>query len=95
LLSPDREQEARGADYAEVVFRPELHIRKGLWVQLLQLIKSHSHIIKPSRRIETASDPDDNMFLESADAARGLPDYWHQRLFPAKLRKILADSQKH
>lgn len=71
------------AEYAEVLSRPELRIRKGLRVQLLQLIKSHSHLVKPARRIEAASDPDDNMFLECADAARA--DYLitgNQRHFP-------------
>ncbi len=57
-------------EYADVLLRPELHIRKGLQHQLLQLIKNHSHIIVPSCRLEVTSDPDDNMFLECADAAR-------------------------
>ena len=57
-------------EYADVLSRPELHIRKGLQQQLLQLTKNNSHIIVPSRRLEVTSDPDDNMFLECADAAR-------------------------
>jgi uncharacterized protein len=71
------------AEYAEVLSRPELRIRRGLRLQLLQLIKRHSHIVKPSRRIEAASDPDDNIFLECADAARA--DYLitgNRRHFP-------------
>jgi putative PIN family toxin of toxin-antitoxin system len=71
------------AEYAEVLSRPELRIRRGLRLQLLQLIESHSYIVKPSRRIEAASDPDDNMFLECADAARA--DYLltgNRRHFP-------------
>lgn len=71
------------AEYADVLSRPELRIRRGLRLQLLQLIKGHSHIVKPARRIEAASDPDDNMFLECADAARA--DYLitgNQRHFP-------------
>ena len=70
-------------EYANVLSRPELRIRRGLRFQLLQLIKGHSHIVKPSRRIEAASGPDDNMFLECADAARA--DYLitgNQRHFP-------------
>jgi uncharacterized protein len=43
-------------EYIEVLARPELRIRKGLRLQLLQLIKNHSHT--------------DNIFLECADAAR-------------------------
>ena len=50
--------------------RPELAIRKGLRQQLLQLIKNRSHTVVPSRLLEVTSDPDDNIFLECADAAR-------------------------
>jgi uncharacterized protein len=57
-------------EYADVLARPELRIRKGARLQLLQLIRNCGHIIKPSHRIELASDPDDNMFLECADAGR-------------------------
>jgi putative PIN family toxin of toxin-antitoxin system len=57
-------------EYADVLSREELAIRRGIRQQLLQLIKNHSHVVNPSRRLEVASDPDDNIFLESADAAR-------------------------
>jgi putative PIN family toxin of toxin-antitoxin system len=57
-------------EYADVLSRPEFSIRKGLRLQLLQLIKNHSHLVTPSRRIEVTSDPDDNIFVECADAAR-------------------------
>ena len=56
-------------EYEGVLSRPHLNIRKGLRLQLLQLIKNNSHIIAPSRRLEVSSDPDDNRFLECADAA--------------------------
>jgi uncharacterized protein len=57
-------------EYAEVLARPELSIRRGLRLQLLQLIKNHGHLVAPSRQIEVTSDPDDNIFVECADAAR-------------------------
>ena len=57
-------------EYSEVLARPELKIRKGLRRQLLRLIKNHSYTVTPTRRLEVADDPDDNMFLECADAAR-------------------------
>lgn len=73
-------------EYAEVLSRPELSIRKGLRLKLLQLIKNHSYLVTPSRRLEAASDPDDNIFIECADAARAdflitgnrkhFPAYW-------------------
>src|ERR1700722_17392081 len=70
-------------EYSEVLARPELKIRKGLRLQLLQLIKNHSHLIVPSHRLEIATDPDDNIFIECADTARA--DYLitgNQRHFP-------------
>jgi len=57
-------------EYTEVLARPEFRIRKGLRLQLLQLIKNHSHTVLPTRQLEATTDPDDNIFLECADAAR-------------------------
>jgi putative PIN family toxin of toxin-antitoxin system len=57
-------------EYADVLSRPELKIRKGLRRQLLQLIRNRGNLVVPSRRLEVSSDPDDNRFLECADAAR-------------------------
>jgi putative PIN family toxin of toxin-antitoxin system len=70
-------------EYRQVLARPELRIRKGLRQRLLQLVKDHSHCIAPTRRLEAASDPNDNMFLECAEAARA--DYLvtgNQKHFP-------------
>jgi putative PIN family toxin of toxin-antitoxin system len=74
------------AEYREVLSRPELQIRKGLRQQLLQLIRSHSHSVAPSHSLRVTSDPDDNKFLECADAARAdylvtgnrrhFPEFW-------------------
>jgi predicted nucleic acid-binding protein len=36
----------------------------------LQLIKNHSYAVTPPRRLAVTSDPDDNIFVECADAAR-------------------------
>ena len=55
-------------EYREVLGRPELRIRKGARQQLLQLIKNHSFTMVPARRLDVAADPDDNIFLECADA---------------------------
>ena len=75
-------------EYSEVLGRPELRIRKGLRQQLLQLIKNHSYTVVPTRRLDVTSDPDDNMFLECADAARA--DYLvtgNQKHFPRFWKK--------
>lgn len=57
-------------EYSSVLARPELGIRKGLRLQLLQLLRNRSYTVAPTRRLVLASDPDDNMFIECADAAR-------------------------
>jgi len=62
--------EAVFAEYREVLARPELKIRTGLRQQVLQLIRSHSLLVKPSRLLRITPDPHDNIFLECADRAR-------------------------
>jgi uncharacterized protein len=78
-------------EYNEVLARPELRIRKGLRLQLLQLIKNHSHTVVPTRQLEATTDPEDSIFLECADAARA--DYLvtgNQRHFPRFWKKTKA-----
>jgi len=75
--------EAIMAEYRSVLARPKMNIRKGLQQQMLRLIRSHSYPVKPARPLEVTPDPDDNKFLECADAARA--DYLltgNQRHFP-------------
>lgn len=75
-------------EYREVLARAELKIRKGLRQQLLQLIGSRAYSVKPGRRLQVTRDPDDNKFLECADAARA--DYLitgNQRHFPKFWKK--------
>ena len=57
-------------EYATVLARFELRIRKSLRQQLLQLIRDQSRLIVPSRLPQITTDPADNIFLECADAAR-------------------------
>ena len=76
--------------------RVELGIRKGLRLQLLQLIRIHSHLVAPSRRLAVTGDPDDNIFVECADAARA--DYLitgNRKHFPAfwKSTKIITSRE--
>ena len=75
-------------EYGEVLARPELKIRKGLRRQLLQLIKNRRLVVAATRRLEVTRDPDDNIFLECADAARA--DYLvtgNKRHFPKFWKK--------
>lgn len=76
------------AEYGEVLSRSELKIRRGLRLQLLQLIKNHSHLVTPTRLPQIAKDPGDDKFIECADAARA--DYLvtgNQRHFPKFWKK--------
>ena len=75
-------------EYAAVLARPELKIRKNLRLQFIQLIKNHTSPVTPSRLPQLTNDPDDNIFLECADAARA--DYrvtGNQRHFPRFWKK--------
>lgn len=75
-------------EYSAVLARPELKIRKSLRLQFIQLIKNHTHSVTPSRLPQLTTDPDDNIFLECADAARA--DYLvtgNQRHFPRFWKK--------
>jgi uncharacterized protein len=60
------------AEYREVLSRPELQIRRGLRQQLLQLIEKQNYSVHPRQRLQVSADPNDNMFLECADAARAV-----------------------
>lgn len=80
-------------EYAEVLSRRELKIRRGLRLQLLQLIQNSSYLVAPTRRLDVCGDADDNKFLECADAARA--DYLitgNQRHFPVfwKMTKVIS-----
>ena len=84
------------SEYATVLARPELKIRKSMRQQLVQLIRNHSRVVTPSRLPQVTSDPDDNIFVECADAARA--DYLvtgNQRHFPKfwKNTKIISSSE--
>src|ERR1700691_1991989 len=83
------------AEYQEVLARPKMNIGKGLQQQILQLIRNHSHPVKPLRALQVTSDPDDNKFLECSDAARA--DYLvtgNQRHFPKFWKKTKVISSR-
>ena len=71
------------AEYRIVLARPALKITKGRQQQLLQLVRNRAPVVHPRYKLEVTSDPEDNKFLECADAARA--DYLitgNQRHFP-------------
>jgi putative PIN family toxin of toxin-antitoxin system len=75
-------------EYREVLARRRMGINKGRRRQLLQLIRNRSQTLTPARQLQVTPDPEDNKFLECADAARG--DYLvtgNQRHFPKYWKK--------
>jgi uncharacterized protein len=76
------------AEYGQVLDRPELQIRRGLRNQLMEVIRNRARLISPAKRFQITSDPNDNIFLECADAARAdylvtgnarhFPTFWKQ-----------------
>ena len=76
------------AEYRDVLSRPEHKIRRSLQQQFFQLLLNRAHLVSPSKRLRVTSDPDDNIFVECADAARA--DYLvtgNQRHFPKFWKK--------
>ena len=83
-------------EYQDVLARPELRIRKGIQRQILDLIGQRSYLVKPLRTLQVAPDPDDNLFVECADAGRA--DYLvtgNPRHFPKfwKKTKIISSRE--
>jgi putative PIN family toxin of toxin-antitoxin system len=84
------------SEYAVVLARPELKVRRNLRQQLLQLIKNHTRVVVPTRLSQVTTDPADNIFVECAEAARA--DYLvtgNQRHFPKfwKNTKIISSRE--
>jgi putative PIN family toxin of toxin-antitoxin system len=83
-------------EYRTVLARPEFGIRKGLRIELLQLVKNRAHLVSPSQSLQITIDPGDDIFLECSDAARA--DYLvtgNQRHFPKfwKKTKIISSRE--
>jgi putative PIN family toxin of toxin-antitoxin system len=72
LLHPDFQLCVSGAIYAEyeeVIRRPHLHRTESEIQSILFSIRERSIWIKPVERVRACSDPDDDIFLECAQAA--------------------------
>jgi putative PIN family toxin of toxin-antitoxin system len=73
-------------EYRRVLARREFRLGRGFRQGLLHLITNRARLVRPSRTLEVARDPDDNIFLECADAAdadylvtgnsKHFPGYW-------------------
>ena len=74
------------AEYAAVLSRPELRMPPGERHLLVGLIASRSQSVLPRRKLAVCRDPDDDIFLECAEAAEAdylitgnqkhFPPYW-------------------
>lgn len=58
------------AEYQEVLNRPKLGISLKTIATALTRIREVSLVVRPSQSVNACSDPDDNIFLECAQAAR-------------------------
>lgn len=58
------------SEYEEVIRRTRFRRSEGEIADALRAIRERSLWIKPSQRIRACSDPDDDMFLECAHAAK-------------------------
>lgn len=76
------------AEYEEVIRRPHLKRDAEVIDGTLRSIREIARHVTPAVRASACSDPDDNMFLDCAEAARA--DYLvtgNQRHFPERWRK--------
>ena len=76
------------AEYDEVIRRPHLRRSPDVIEGTLQSIRKLGHWVKPRITVEECTDPDDNVFLECAQAAEA--DYLvtgNQRHFPGRWKK--------
>jgi putative PIN family toxin of toxin-antitoxin system len=76
------------AEYEEVIRRPRLKRPPDVIEGTLQSIRKRGRWVKPRVRVEACTDPDDNIFLECAQAAEA--NYLatgNQRHFPDRWKK--------
>jgi putative PIN family toxin of toxin-antitoxin system len=75
-------------EYKEVLYREKFGIDPAKVAESLRAISRAGMMVKPKRTISVSRDPDDNKFLECADAARA--DYLvtgNKRHFPKTFGK--------
>ena len=58
------------AEYEEVIRRPRLRRDEAIITATLQTIRERSLWVRPTESIRACADPDDDIFLECAQAAR-------------------------
>ena len=71
-------------EYGDVLRRTKFKIDSGLATESIGLIRARATLVSPTRKVTVSRDPDDNRFLECAEAAGA--DYFvtaNKRHFPA------------
>ncbi|MGA3093105.1 MAG: putative toxin-antitoxin system toxin component, PIN family [Terriglobales bacterium] len=58
------------AEYEEVLRRPKFNRSEAVIESALRAIRQNGFWVKPTERVRACSDPDDDIFLECAQAAR-------------------------
>jgi len=74
-------------EYGDVLHRTKFKIDPDLAAESLGLIRVHATLVSPTRKVTISRDPDDNRFLECAEAADA--DYFvtgNKRHFPASYK---------
>jgi len=72
ILEPDTQLYMSGdiyAEYEEVIHRPRFARNEGEIAATLRAIRDRSEWVKPQQKLRICSDPDDDVFLECAQAA--------------------------
>lgn len=83
------------AEYEDVLRRPKFAIAPRQVAKSLRLIRAGARMVNPQLLVHAAQDPDDNCFLECAEAGRA--DYLvtgNKRHFPKKWRHTLVVSAR-
>ena len=92
-------------EYAEVIHRPHLKRPPDVIEGTLRSIRKLGHWVKPVVRVEECTDPDDNVFLECAQAGeadylvtgnkRHFPDRWKKTkvISPRELIELLMEQE--
>jgi putative PIN family toxin of toxin-antitoxin system len=78
------------AEYESVLLRPKFAIAPRHVARSMRLLRSAALVVTPQRQLKVTQDPDDNRFLECAEAARA--DYLvtgNRRHFPKQWRQTL------
>jgi len=73
---------------AEALRRPKFHIQPSHVEEGMRMVSARAKMVTPGFRLSVTPDPDDNKFLECAEAAGA--DYlvtWNRRHFPTQWKR--------